>query len=265
MGAPWIDYIIADTMLIPEGKEAGFSEKIIRLPRTSMPYERRRVANPIVRKDCGLPDDAFVFCSFNQSVKITGEIFSVWMKLLEAVNRSVLWLQQTSADAMTALHETAKLEGIDPARVIFAKFVPERDAHLARLSNADLALDCFPYSSHVTACDALSAGVPLVSLIGDTLASRVSSSILLAAGLAELITASFEEYFHAALRLAKDRRKLASLRTKLTDNPPSAIPLFDTEGFTRNLEAAYLTVWERHLAGFPPDHLTVNPKPISAD
>ena len=208
------------------------------------------------RADCGLPEDAFVFCSFNQAVKITPEIFAVWMKLLGAIGGSVLWLQRASAETAKNIHGRAQALGIEPERIIFAPFEPEREQHLGRLGNADLALDCFPYGSHVTAGDALAAGVPLVALIGDTLVSRGSSSVLTAADLPELIATSLDGYFALALRLANDRAALATLKSKLSSRE-QVVPLFDTRRFTRNLETAFATVWERCAAGLAPDHVTV--------
>jgi predicted O-linked N-acetylglucosamine transferase (SPINDLY family) len=252
MGAAWIDYIIADPVLVPNGSERHFTEKVLRLPVSAMPCERRSSHTVPARVDCGLPQDAFVFCSFNQALKITPEIFAVWMRLLAAVDGALLWLPKGSAEAMRALEVHAEAHGIARSRLVFAPFVPRRDDHLARLSCADVALDCFPYGSHVTACDALAVGVPLIALQGETLASRVSSSVLAAAGLTELVAASPEEYFEVALTLAHDPARLAVLRTRLRQNE-----WLDAGQFARHLEAGFCAVWERLAAGLPAGHVAV--------
>jgi predicted O-linked N-acetylglucosamine transferase (SPINDLY family) len=175
---------------------------------------------------------------------------------LQAVDRSVLWLLQPEDIAMRALVAKATNRGIDPARLVFAPMV-EPTEHLARLSCADLALDCFPYGSHTTASDTLWAGVPLVGLAGDTFASRVSASILTAAGLPELITSSLADYYNLALRLAGDPDALAGLRARAKALRTSG-PLFDTRLFTRDLERAWAAVWERHCAGLAPAHIVID-------
>jgi predicted O-linked N-acetylglucosamine transferase (SPINDLY family) len=174
------------------------------------------------------------------------------MRLLAAVDGALLWLPKGSAEAMRALEAHAEAHGIARSRLVFAPFVPRRDDHLARLSCADLALDCFPYGSHVTACDALAVGVPLIALQGETLASRVSSSVLEAASLTELIAASLEEYFQLALMLAHDPARLAVLRTRLRQNE-----WLDAGQFARHLEAGFCAVWERLAAGLPAGHVAV--------
>ena len=257
MGASWIDYVIADKTLIGAGEEANFSEKVVRLPGSYQPADDKRlIETPRDDRDYGLPENAFVFCSFNQPFKITAEIFDVWMSLLEGVEGSVLWLLQLSPDATDALTREAVARGISPTRIIFAPFVPS-NVHLARLSRAHLALDCFPYGSHTTANDALWAGVPLVALAGATFASRVSASILRAAGLPDLVTASVEEYSRVASRFAKDREELARLRSRV-DTCRQRSEFFDTKRFTSRLEAAYKAAWQRHQRGMLPDHITID-------
>lgn len=257
-GAPWIDYIVADAMTVPPGKEHALSEKVIRLPDTFMPTDDKRpLLAPPERSACGLPGRAFVFCSFNQAFKITADVFKTWMKLLGEVPDSILWLMRPAEPGVDALKAHALQQGISPDRLIFAPRVPSLAEHLARLGQADLALDCFPYGSHTTAGDALSAGVPLVALMGDRFASRVSASVVAAAGLPELITTSLDDYYALALRLATDREALATIRSRLREKYRSAA-LFDTARFTRHLDAAYLAIWRRHHAGLPPDHVTVD-------
>jgi protein O-GlcNAc transferase len=257
MGASWIDYVIADEVLIRPGEESHYSEKIVRLPGSYQPTDdKRQIGPPPDRSSCGLPENGFVFCSFNQPFKIIAEIFDVWMKLLKAVDGSVLWLLQLTTEAAQALTAAAGTRGISEDRIIFAPFLPSRE-HLARVGHADLGLDCFPYGSHTTASDMLWAGIPIVALAGETFASRVSASILRAAGLPDLITTSMEDYSSLALRLAEERDELARLRARIADSRRGS-SLFDTERFTRKLEAAYSAMWPRHLLGEAPDHLTVD-------
>jgi protein O-GlcNAc transferase len=257
LGAPWIDYIVADRVLVRAQDEPYFSEKIIRLPHTYQANDDKRIAGTTQSRSAyGLPEGAIVFCSFNGAFKLTPEVFDCWLRLLQALDRSVLWLLRPEDIAMQALVAKAMSRGIDPARLIFAPMV-EPAGHLARLACADLALDCFPYGSHTTASDTLWAGVPLVALAGDTFASRVSASILTAAGLPELITSSLADYYNLALRLAGDPGALAGLRARVKGLRAGG-PLFDTTLFTRDLERALATAWERHCAGLAPAHIVLD-------
>jgi protein O-GlcNAc transferase len=257
LGAPWIDYIVADRVLIRPQDEPDFSEKIIRLPYTYQANDDKRVAAKTQSRSAyGLPEQAIVFCSFNGAFKLTPDVFDCWLRLLQAVDRSVLWLLQPEDIAVRALVANATSRGIDPARLVFAPMV-EPAEHLARIAQADLALDCFPYGSHTTASDTLWAGVPLVALAGDTFASRVSASILTAAGLPELIAPSLAEYYELALGLAGDREALAGLRARVQALRTNG-PLFNTEQFTRNFERALAASWERHCAGLTPAHIVLD-------
>jgi predicted O-linked N-acetylglucosamine transferase (SPINDLY family) len=206
------------------------------------------------RNECGLPENAFVFGSFNQSNKITPEVFGIWMRLLQDKADAILWLRGSNDLAVENLRREAAGQGVSPDRLIFAPRVSAAD-HLARIANMDLALDCFPYNSHATACDMLWAGVPMVGLSGETFASRVSESILGAAGLPDLVTRSYEDYFDLASRLSTDPEKLAGVRARVHASKRSA--LFDTKRFTRSLERGFELIWERHLQGLPPDHIDV--------
>jgi protein O-GlcNAc transferase len=257
LGAPWIDYIVADRVLIRHEDEHHFSEKIVRLPHTYQANDDRRVAAETQpRSAYGLPENAIVFCSFNGAFKFTPDVFDCWLKLLQAVDRSVLWLLKPEDQARQALVARAASHGIDPARLVFAPMIAPSEHH-ARMAQADLALDCFPYGSHTTASDALWAGVPLVALSGDTFASRVSASILTAAGLTELITCSLADYHALALRLARESDELKRLKARVQALRTSG-PLFDTGLFTRDLERALTAIWERHCGGLPPDHITLD-------
>jgi predicted O-linked N-acetylglucosamine transferase (SPINDLY family) len=255
-GASWIDYMIADPVVVPKGQESYYSEKIIRLPHCYQPNDNKRQISPSpTRQFCGLPEEEFVFCCFNQAFKITPEIFGAWMRLLRKVPRSILWLLDPGDAVRQTLPREATAFGIAPERLVFAPRVDAAD-HLARISQADLALDCFPYGSHTTASDALWAGVPLVAFQGETFASRASSSVLNAAGLPELITSSIEEYETCATKLAEDRTALIAIRARLKANARSC-PLFDTPAFTHDLERALEVAWIRYRDGLSPDHIEI--------
>lgn len=256
IGAPWIDYIVADRVVAPPGSESEFCEKLLRLPHTYQPNDsKRQIGAKVTRADAGLPDEAFVFCNFNQAFKITRESFALWMELLRERPHAVLWLLDDNRWATEALRAHVAEHGVAPERVIFGRRLPLAQ-HLARLRLADLALDCPPCGSHTTASDALWAGVPQLALRGDTFAGRVSSSLLTAMGLPELIADTPESYRELALRLSRDRSRIGMLRAKLAVNRMSA-PLFDSRRFTRHLEAGYEVIWRRRLDGLPPDHVDV--------
>jgi protein O-GlcNAc transferase len=256
MGAAWIDYAIVDPIVAPPGSEEEFSEKLLRLPHCYQPNDRQRAIGPAPsRAEVDLPQDAFVFCCFNQAFKINRAVFVVWLDVLRAVPDAVLWLKDDNRWATAALREQAVAGGIDPARLVFGRNLP-LSAHLARLTLADLALDCVPYGSHTTASDALWAGVPQIGCYGDTFAARVSASLLTAIGLPELIVRSEAACRDLAIRLATDRDALAQIRARLAANR-LATPLFGSARFVRHLEAGYQAMWQRCVAGLPPDHLTV--------
>jgi protein O-GlcNAc transferase len=255
LGAPWIDYVIADHVVIEPGEEGRYVEKIVRLPGTYQCTDDRRTLAPArPRADYGLPEHALVLCSFNQPFKIIPEVLAVWLRLLAAVDGSVLWLLDQNADATAALRERAAAHGIGADRIVRAPWASSTD-HLARIACADLALDCFPYGSHTTASDMLWAGVPLVALAGGTFASRVSASILAAAGLRDLVVNSLDAYFDLAHALARDADALARLKARVAQARTSR--LFDTSGFTRGLETALAAMAARQRAGLAPDHLVV--------
>jgi protein O-GlcNAc transferase len=256
IGAPWIDYAIVDPMVAPPGSEGEFTERLVRLPHCYQPNDRRRAIGAIpTRAEAGLPEGAFVYGCFNQAFKINRAIFALWMDLLRATPRAVLWLKDDNRWATAALKEHARAVGIDPARVIFGAKLPLA-GHLARLTLADLALDCVPYGSHTTASDALWAGVPQIAYRGDTFAARVSTSLVTAIELPELIVRSPNEYRALAVRLANDRAALGQIRDRLAANRLTT-PLFDSRLFVRHLEAAYAAMWRRAVAGYPPDHIDV--------
>ena len=254
-GAPFIDYLIADRVLIGPADRDLYSEKVAWLPNSYQPNDRRRAiaAQATTRADHGLAADAFVFASFNGSYKITPDIFAIWLGLLQAVPRAVLWLMQDQPVAAGNLRQAAAAAGVDPSRLVFAPFRPAAE-HLERIGHADLFLDSHPCSAHTTASDALWAGLPLLTWKGETFASRVAASVLAAAGLPELAVDSAAEYKAAAEALAGDPARLKAIRARLAQARTSSA-LFDTPAYVRALEDVYRRMHERRLAGLPPAHL----------
>ena len=258
LGADYIDYLIADKTLIPAESQQHYSEKIVYLPNSYQVNDRHRVIAPtqFTKQALGLPQDAFVFCCFNNNYKITPDVFDSWVRILKAVDTSVLWLLEDNATAALNLQKEAALRGLDPARLVFAKRM-ELPEHLARHKAADLFLDTLPYNAHTTASDALWAGLPLLTCMGESFASRVAASLLNAIGLPELITQTPEGYEALAIELATKPGKLQSIKTKLAANRLST-PLFDTALFTKHIEAAYVQMYEFYQADLPPSHIQVS-------
>jgi len=256
-GARHIDYIIADPTLIPPEHIDAYSEKIVYLPHSYQPNDRQRpIADRMPsRAEAGLPATGFVFCCFNSTYKITPDLFALWMRLLERIEGSVLWLLEDTAAARENLRGHAREHEIAPERLVFAPRI-ESAAHLARHRLADLFLDTFYCNAHTTASDALWAGLPLLTLLGNTFTSRVAASLLNAVGLPEFIARSPAEYEELALRLAQQPTLLASLRGRLGDNRLTQ-PLFDSGLYARHLEKAYTTMWERQQRGEKPDHIRI--------
>lgn len=242
MGAGFIDWVLADSHVIFEGDEVHYSERVIRLPGCYQINDRRRPlpAPPLARSEYGLPETAFVFACFNNTFKITRPVFAQWMRLLAAVEDSVLWLLDPGGEAVATLRAHARAAGIAPARLVFAQRVAF-EAHLARHGAADLFLDTFPYTAHTTASDALWAGLPLVTRSGRSFASRVAGSLLAATGMKELVTATPAAYEALAQELAGDRARLGRLRQTLEAGRTS-LPLWDTPALVRAIEAAYETM-----------------------
>jgi predicted O-linked N-acetylglucosamine transferase (SPINDLY family) len=257
MAAPFIDYIIADRVVIPEEHQINYSEKVVYLPWSYQPNDRNRgiSGDAPTRTEAGLPQTGFVFACFNNSYKIGPEMFAIWMRLLRAVENSVLWLLETSAGATANLRREASVRGIAPERLIFAPRRPQSE-HLSRQRLADLFLDTLPCNAHTTASDALSAGLPVLTCKGETFAGRVASSLLHAIGLPELVTSSLADYETSALALARDPKALAAIKRKLARNRMIE-PLFDTARYTRDLETAYAIMWERSQRGDRPESFSV--------
>jgi protein O-GlcNAc transferase len=259
MGAPYIDYIVADDEVIPPEHRPYYTEKIVYLPDTYQvsDCDRRIAERTPTRAELGLPEQGFVFCCFNNNYKITPTMFDGWMRLLAKVEGSVLWLFEGNAAVSRNLRREAAARGIAPERLVFAQRVA-LDEHLARHRRADLFLDTLPYNAHTTANDALWAGLPVLTCRGTTFAGRVAASLLRAIGLPELITGSLPEYEALALQLATDSALLAGIRDRLARHR-DRYPLFDTDRFRRHLEAAYVEMWERYQRAEPPASFAVAP------
>jgi len=249
LGADYVDYIIADRIIIPADQRHLFSEQVVYLPDAYQANDRKRLISPHrpTRQEAGLPDTGTVFCAFNNAYKITPTMFDVWMRLLAAVEGSVLWLLGDNATAIENLQREAGARGVVADRLIFAPRVAPEE-HLARFGLADLFLDTLPYNAHTTASDALWTGVPVVTCQGGTFAGRVASSLLRAAGLRNLVTESMADYESLCIKLGRDREALAALKHDLWANR-LACPLFDTTLITRHLEAAYGQMWLRAQRG----------------
>jgi predicted O-linked N-acetylglucosamine transferase (SPINDLY family) len=259
MAAPYIDYLIADRVLIPENARQHYSEKIVYLPYSYQPNDRKRqiADRHFSREELGLPPEGFVFCCFNNTFKIAPQIFDLWMRLLREMPGSVLWLLEDRPTAAENLRREAQARSVDPHRLVFARrmHLPE---HLARHRCADLFLDTLPYNAHTTASDALWAGLPVLTCMGQSFAARVAGSLLSAIGLPELITHDVRDYEARARELAGDPAQLAALRTRLQANRLTT-PLFDSTRFARHIEQAYTRMYERHQAHLDAEHLYVPP------
>ena len=257
MGSEYIDYIIADKILIPSHLMMHYSEKIVRLPGSYQPNDSKRPTPNISlkKKDFDLPANGFIFCCFNNNYKILPSTFDLWMKILKEVDGSILWLLKDNLMAETNLCREAELRGIDRNRLVFAERVPLQ-RHISRHRLADLFLDTWPCNAHTTASDALWAGLPLITLAGETFASRVAASLLDSLGLPDLVATNQGEYLSLAVDLAKNPARLEKIRRKLAINVERN-SLFDGKIFARKLETAYETMHFRFTSGLKPDHFDV--------
>lgn len=257
MAADFIDYAVFDPVVVPERHRAAVTEKIIRMPLTYFPSDDRRAISDTqtTRADWGLPDDAFVFCCFNATYKITPDVFAVWMRLLYEIEGSVLWLYRSNPSAERNLKEHARRAGIAPERVILADRRPVAE-HLARHAHADLMLDTFNLNAHTTTSDALWGGLPVVTKIGEQVAARVAAAMLRAVGLPELVTETEAEYEALALALARDHERLGEIRARLAVNRTRA-PFFDTALYTRQFEAGLDEAYRRWMDGEGPADIDV--------
>lgn len=260
LGVPFMDYVLLDPVAAPPGCEAEFSEQIVRLPDCFQPNDRQRpVGAAPDRTDEGLPAEGFVFAAFASPNKITAEVWDAWMRVLSSVPGSVLWTKTHDELVRIHLRREAEARGIAEHRIVFATWAPDNAAHLGRYKVAGLALDTWPYGSHTTASDALWSGCPLIALRGRSLAARISSSVLTAAGLPDLVAEDVDGFVAMAVRYATDPTALAALRARVAACRDSA--LFDTPRFVRHLEAAYRAMHARAVDGLPPAPITIAPLP----
>lgn len=257
MGADFIDYIIADRMLIPSESQSHYSEKIIYLPNSYQVNDTKRQISPraFARDELGLPASGFVFACFNNTYKITPKTFAGWMRILGKVADSVLWLFESNPDAVVNLRKEAEVHGVNARRLVFASQMPLNE-HLARIAMADLFLDTFPCNAHTTTSDALWVGLPVLTCMGESFASRVAGSLLNAMGLPELIADSQQAYEDLAVEFATSPDRIAAIKQKLARNRDTT-PLFDSSLFTGHIEAAYLAIYERYLAGSLPENIYI--------
>jgi protein O-GlcNAc transferase len=259
MGTDFIDYIFADSIVVPPGEEGCYAEQVVRLPDCYQVNDSQRpiAENTPTRQQAGLPEKGFVFCSFNNNYKITAPVFDVWMRLLTAVEGSVLWLLRDNDTAEENLRRHAAARGVDPARLVFAGRL-ELPEHLARHRLADLFLDTLPYNAHTTCSDALWAGLPVLTCRGDSFPGRVAASLLHAVGLPELVTSSLADYAARALWFAQDPTLLGEIRKRLAENRLTS-PLFDTDLSRQHIEIAYTAMWRLFQQGESPKGFKVEP------
>jgi predicted O-linked N-acetylglucosamine transferase (SPINDLY family) len=257
LGADFIDYIVADRHVIPDSERGHYTEQVIYMPDSYMPCDIARPLGVVpTRAQAGLPEKAMVFSCFNAPYKLSPRVFDCWMQILSEVPGSVLWLRDCADPAKANLANEARRRAVDPSRLRYAEKVPALADHYARLSLADLFLDSYPYNAHTTACDALAAGVPVITVRGRPFASRVGTSLLHAVGLGELSVDTFESYARLAITIARDPERLLRLKAQLCTARSSA-PLFDPELFCRHLETAYFEISRRRRRGEAPSVLRV--------
>lgn len=256
MGAYFYDYLIADKTIIPEQNQQFYSEKIIYLPSYQVNDSKQTISDKVfTRKEMGLPETGFVFCCFNNNYKITPQTFDSWIRILNQVKDSVLFLYGDNDLAKTNLKKEALSRGLNPERLIFGKRLPIPE-YLARYRSADLFLDTLPYNAGTTASDALRMGLPILTCTSHSFASRYAASLLTAVDLTELITTSPEQYEALAIKLATHPDILKHLKSKLSANLPNS-PLYDIKAFTRHIESAYTTIYENHLSELVPENIYI--------
>ena len=258
LGTSYMDYIIADLMLIPEKNKNHYSEKLVYLPNSYMVSDTSKdiIKKAYTKKDVGLPDDVFIFCCFNNYYKITPTVFNSWMRILSQVDKSILWLPEGNSIAIKNLKKEAVKNGVDGDRLIFAPRLPLVEDHLNRIQLADLFLDTLPYNAHTTSNDAIRMGLPVLTCVGESYAGRVAASLLNAVDLQELITTNHDQYEALAIELAMNPKRLQDIKAMLEINI-SSTALFNTSLYTSHLENAYSKIYERSKGGLLPDHIYV--------
>ncbi len=257
MGAPYMDYLIADRFLVPEDRERCYAEKVVCLDGGFQPNDDRRTAPPPSppRAALGLPADGLVFCCFNRNCKLNPATFDIWMRLLTATPNSILWLLASHAAAIENLRGEAAARGVAPHRLVFSEQLPYLD-YLSRYRHVDLFLDTFPFNGGATVSDALTMGVPVLTLAGDSFSSRMAGSVLQELALPELVADSLSAYEATAHSLAADPARLRALKEYL-ERQRREHAWFDTDRYRRTLEAAYRIMWDRHSEGLPPASFVV--------
>ena len=256
-GANFIDYVIADKTLVSKELQKHYSEKIISLPGTYQVNDStKKISDKVfTREELGLPKNGFVFCCFNNNYKILPSVFDIWMRLLKKIKGSVLWLLVENLTAKENLKKEAVKRNVDENRIIFAKIMPLAD-HLARHRCADLFIDTFPYTAHTTCSDALWAGLPVITRVGNSFPSRVSASLLTAIDLPELITHTEKEFEDLAVEFANNKSKLDEIKIKLEKNKISK-SLFNTKLYTKNIESSYKIIYDRYLKNLPAENIEI--------
>jgi len=258
LGVEFIDYILADKIIIPESNRQFYSEKVVCLSHTYMVDDSKRIASSrlFTKKECGLPENAFVFCCFNNNYKFNAKVLDSWSRILLNAKNSVLWISENNEKFKVNITAEFEVRGINASRVIFATRLESMADHLSRYAIADLFLDTHPYNAHTTAVDSLKMGIPIITLIGNSFASRVAASLLNAIDLPELIATTQEEYEALAIELATNHQKFTSIKQKLANNR-SSTSLFNTPLFAKDLEMAYVVMINRYLVDLQPDHIDV--------
>lgn len=258
LGGSYIDYIIADKILIPESNQSGYSEKVVYLPHSYQPNDTKKEVSSRVmtRAEFGLPEEGIIFCCFNNNFKITPEIFQSWMNILNKIEDSVLWLFEGNKLATSNLISEAIKMKIDPRRLIFAQRMSQPE-HIARQQLADIFLDTFPYNAHTTASEALWVGMPIVTMAGETFASRVGASLLTAVDLPELIATNLIEYESLVIDLAENPRRIKEIRHNLITKRLT-LPLFNIKGYAQDLESAYKIMNMRYIQKKKLEHIFIN-------
>ena len=256
-GADYMDYIIADPVLIPNNNKKFFSEKIIYMPHTYLPtdYDRKNDKKLLQRANFKLPEEKFVLCCFNNNYKIREKELDIWMKILRAKKNSVLWLIKSNKWSEKNIYKEAKKRNVEPSRIIFAEKLPHSE-HINRHQLADLFIDTFNYNAHMTASDALWGGLPVITKQGQQFSSRVASSLLMACGLSELITNNEEDYENLIIELIEKPEKIHKIKQKLSKNILKE-PLFDTKRYTRNFENGLRGAYNNYFKGNITEHIEV--------
>lgn len=259
IGAKYIDYIIADNVVLPDESKKYYFEKVVYLPNSYQANDNKRIISKrqFTKAELGQPEESFVFACFNNNYKIVPSTFDLWCRILVRVEGSTLWLLEDNSTAKENLIKEAVARGIDPIRLVFAERLALSD-HLARHQFANLFLDTFPYTAHTTCSDALWAGLPILTLMGESFANRAAASPLHTINLPELITSSQDQYETLAIELAKNPEKLRVINQKLANNRLTT-PLFDMPKFTQYIEKAYTRIMERYWTDLPPEHLYIEP------